>query len=42
LVDVSARAELGAQMLKLQQRLQRLGAPREAVTDQTGEAAPLR
>jgi hemerythrin superfamily protein len=36
------RAALGQQMLDLQQRLQREGAPREAVAGQTGEAAPLK
>jgi iron-sulfur cluster repair protein YtfE (RIC family) len=41
-MDASARAKLGEQMLALQQRLQSEGAPRDAVTDQTGEAAPLR
>jgi iron-sulfur cluster repair protein YtfE (RIC family) len=32
---------IGEQMLAMQQRLQRDGAPRETVTDQTDEAAPL-
>lgn len=41
LIEASARAVLGEQMLALQQRLQRQGAPRQAVADQTGEAAPL-
>jgi hypothetical protein len=40
-IEAPARAVLGEQMLDLQQRLQRQGAPREAVADQTGEAAPL-
>ena len=42
LLDAKARAELGKQMQALQGRLQREGAPREAVAEQTGEAAPLR
>jgi iron-sulfur cluster repair protein YtfE (RIC family) len=41
LIDTPARAMLGEKMLALQQRLQRQGAPREAVADQTDEAAPL-
>ena len=42
LIDVSARAALGEQMSAMQRRLQQQGAPREAVADQTVEAAPLR
>ena len=34
-------AALGEQMLALQRRLQGEGAPREAMSEQTGEAAPL-
>ena len=41
LVDAPSRLALGEEMLALQQRLQRQGAPREAVGDQTDEAAPL-
>lgn len=41
LIDDAGRAELGQQMMALQQRLQKEGAPREAVADQTAEAAPL-
>jgi hemerythrin superfamily protein len=41
LIEAPARAVLGEQMSALQQRLQRRGAPREAVADQTDEAAPL-
>jgi hemerythrin-like domain-containing protein len=41
LIEASARTALGKQMLALQQRLQRQGAPRQAVANQTGEAAPL-
>jgi hypothetical protein len=41
LLDADARAELGGRMEALQQRLQRQGDPREAVADQTDEAAPL-
>jgi len=41
-MDDAERATLGQRMLDLQQRLQREGAPREAVADQTGEAAPLK
>lgn len=33
---------LGQQMLALQQQLQRAGAPRDAVVEQTDEAAPLK
>jgi hemerythrin superfamily protein len=42
LMDAAARDALGERMSALQQRLQREGAPREAVADQTDEAAPLR
>ena len=41
LMDAAARDALGERMSALQQRLQREGAPREAVADQTDEAAPL-
>ena len=41
LLDADARAALGRKMETLQQRLQRQGNPREAVADQTDEAAPL-
>ena len=41
LLDADARAALGRKMEALQQRLQRQGDPREAVADQTDEAAPL-
>jgi len=41
LLDADARADLGRKMEALQQRLQRQGDPREAVADQTDEAAPL-
>lgn len=40
-IEASERAQLGEKMLALQQRLHRQGAPREAVADQTDEAAPL-
>ena len=42
LLDASHRAALGAEMLALQQRLEEAGEPREAVVDQTSEAAPLK
>ena len=41
LLDADARADLGRKMEALQQRLQRQCDPREAVADQTDEAAPL-
>jgi len=41
LLDADARADLGRKMEALQQRLQRAGAPRAAVADQTEAAAPL-
>ena len=41
LLDADARTALGRKMEALQQRLQRQGDPREAVADQTDEAAPL-
>ena len=41
LLDADARSDLGRKMEALQQRLQRQGDPREAVADQTDEAAPL-
>ena len=41
LLDADARGDLGRKMEALQQRLQRQGDPREAVADQTDEAAPL-
>lgn len=42
MMDSSALDALGQQMLALQQRLQQAGAPREAVAEQTDEAAPLK
>jgi hemerythrin superfamily protein len=41
LLDADARADLGREMEALQLRLQRGGAPRAAVVDQTDAAAPL-
>lgn len=41
LLDAKARVALGQEMLALQQQLKREGAPREAVAEQTGQAAPL-
>jgi len=41
LLDAGARADLGRKMEVLQQRLQRRGAPRVAVAEQTEAAAPL-
>ena len=41
LVEPEQLADLGAQMQALQQGLQDMGAPREKVTEQTSEAAPL-
>lgn len=41
LIDAAERAELGLKMEALQQRLQRDGAPRAAVAEQTEQAAPL-
>lgn len=41
LIDAAARADLGRRMEALQQRLQRQGDPREAVAEQTDQAAPL-
>ena len=41
LLDADARGDLGRRMEALQHRLQRQGDPREAVADQTDEAAPL-
>jgi len=41
IVDAAERAELGRDMLALQERLQRRGAPRDAVAAQTDAAAPL-
>lgn len=41
LLDESQRANLGAEMLGLQNQLKQEGAPRAAVTEQTGAAAPL-
>lgn len=41
LLDAKARTELGKEMLALQGKLQREGAPREAVAEQTDQAAPL-
>lgn len=42
LLDAKARAALGEEMQALQGQLRREGAPREAVAEQTDEAAPLR
>ena len=42
LIEAGRRAEIGAEMLQLQKRLAREGAPREAVADQTDKAAPLK
>ncbi|MEO7337502.1 MAG: hemerythrin domain-containing protein [Caldimonas sp.] len=41
LIDSSARAELGRAMEALQARLRKAGDPRDAIADQTEEAAPL-
>lgn len=41
LIGLPEREALGQQMLALQQRLQREGAPREAMAQQTDRAAPL-
>ena len=41
LLDDAQRNALGVQMLELQQRLQKAGEPRERVTNETDEAAPL-
>ena len=41
LIAAPVLAALGEQMLALQRSLQREGAPREAVSEQTDEAAPL-
>ena len=41
LLDARARATLGEEMKALQQKLTREGAPREAVAEQTDQAAPL-
>jgi hemerythrin superfamily protein len=40
--DASELEALGQQMLALQQKLQRAGDPRDAVIEQTDEAAPLK
>jgi|SRR5215203_3630066 len=42
MMDAAQLDALGQQMLALQQRLQTEGAPREAVVEQTSEAAPLK
>ena len=42
LIDEDALDDLGEQMMALQRQMQREGAPREQVVDQTDEAAPLR
>jgi hemerythrin superfamily protein len=42
LLDGAELDALGAQMAGLQQRLQQQGEPREAVTEQTEKAAPLK
>ena len=41
-LDAAELDALGQQMLALQQQLQRTGAPRDAVIEQTDEAAPLK
>jgi hemerythrin-like domain-containing protein len=41
LLDAKQRAALGAEMQAMQQQLKRDGAPREAVAEQTDQAAPL-
>ncbi|MGZ8993140.1 MAG: hemerythrin domain-containing protein [Burkholderiaceae bacterium] len=41
-LDAAELDALGQQMLALQQKLQRAGAPRDAVVEQTDEAAPLK
>lgn len=42
LLDDQRRMDLGSEMLALQKRLAREGAPRESVAEQTDKAAPLR
>lgn len=42
LIDEARRAELGGQMLTLQQEIQNRGQPRDQVATETGKAAPLR
>lgn len=42
MMDAARLDALGQDMLALQQRLQQSGAPREAVVEQTSEAAPLK
>ena len=42
MMDEERLKSLGQEMLALQQRLQQEGAPREAVVEQTDEAAPLK
>lgn len=42
MMDAEQLDALGQQMLALQQKLQRAGDPREAVVEQTDEAAPLK
>ena len=41
-IDEDALDELGERMMELQRQMQREGAPREQVADQTDAAAPLR
>ncbi len=41
-LDADELEALGQQMLALQQKLQRAGDPRDAVVEQTDEAAPLK
>ena len=41
LLDLPERETLGQEMLALQQRMQREGAPREVMAEQTDKAAPL-
>ena len=42
LLDAGELDTLGDQMLALQKKLQRAGAPRERVADETEAAAPLK
>ena len=41
LIDAAQREALGMEMLALQRHLDRIGAPRALVTQQTDSAAPL-
>lgn len=42
MMDAARLDALGQEMLALQQRLQQSGAPRDAIVEQTSEAAPLK